>query len=429
MDLGTIKFVEMSDIIFEESKRGRIEYGDIDELAKSIKEQGLINPLTVYSTNLEPPYELLAGGRRYKALELLGATLVSVRVYDGELSDKEMKLIELYENLKRKDLTHIEVATMTSMVHETLQSIHGPKSPGRFSQGHSTRDTARLLGISQQTVNDNLKIAKVHRKFPELSLGEKKNASEALHTIKRLEHAIKVRTAQPEIFLSPLADCYVVGDFFTESINKECYSFIEVDPPYALDLQNSKDRHEGNDLQGYHDIPSGAYPKFIKDTIEQCTFAASKDAHIVFWLSFPWYELVFSTLRSNGWEVEPVPAIWYKTNSTGQTRLPQLRLATVAETFLYAKRGNARIFKEGHANVFPFPMVSSGKKIHPTERPYELMRDIITTFAFPGERILVPFAGSGVTIAAAWDLGHEVIGYDLNAASKQEFIVKFGEVA
>jgi ParB/RepB/Spo0J family partition protein len=424
MDLGTVKIVKMGDIIFDESTRGRVDYGDIGELAESIREEGLINPITVYSPSLLPPYELLAGGRRFKALCALGAELVSVRIYEETLTDKQKRIIELYENLKRKELSYIERANMTSLIHETLQSIHGPKLPGG-TQGHSTRDTARLLGVSQQTVNNDIKIAKIHSSLPELALEEKKNAAAALHTINRLEYAVQVRANNPEIASSNLAESYKVGDFFHSPLASGEFHFIEIDPPYAIDANSVMRHRERQDSGGYKEIHPSEYEDFIEALIKKCTLAAAKDSYLMIWTPPQWYLLVYQTLSASGWDVEHVPAIWYKTNSPGQTRNAEFWMGGSYEPFLYAKRGAVRLSREGRSNVFSYPILHPSRKIHPTEKPYDLMQDIINTFCHPNSSILVPFAGSGVTIAAASDLGHKVVGYDVNEAFRQDFITKF----
>jgi ParB/RepB/Spo0J family partition protein len=421
MDLGTVRILSMSDILFDESKRGRVDYGDIDDLARSIREQGLMEPLVVYSPTLVPPFELLAGGRRYKALQRLGATLVSVRIYDHELTDKEKRIIELYENLKRKELSHIERANMTFLIDETLKSIHGKKLPGP-GEGHSTRETARLLGVSQQTVNNDIKIAKAHSQFPELALGEKKNASAALHTINRLEYAIQARIDNPNISMTPLGESYILGDFFEAALPQGEFSFIEIDPPYGIDLGVIKKLGHAEE---YNEVTEDAYINFLDHLIEKCTNAAADNCYLVLWAPPQWYYHMYTILVDFGWDVDHVPALWFKNNSTGQSRSPEYWLGGSYEPFIYARRGNARIIKEGRSNVFSYPVIHPSYKVHPTEKPQELMRDIITTFCVPGGNILVPFAGSGVTIATAHTMGHSVIGYDLSVVYREAFLTKF----
>ena len=51
------------------------------------------------------------------------------------------------------------------------------------------------------------------------------------------------------------------------------------------------------------------------------------------------------------------------------------------------------------------------------------MDEILQTFARPGDRVLVPFAGSGKTLVAAWKLGMTPVGFDLAQQNKDSYIL------
>lgn len=82
--------------------RRRDEYGDLEGLAVSIRKHGLIQPIVLDDQN-----RLVAGGRRLKAVKNLGWEEIEVRSV-GELTDAELRELELEENLRRKDLTSYE---------------------------------------------------------------------------------------------------------------------------------------------------------------------------------------------------------------------------------------------------------------------------------------------------------------------------------
>ncbi|MHB8124697.1 MAG: ParB/RepB/Spo0J family partition protein [Desulfitobacteriaceae bacterium] len=83
-------------------KRIRMEYGEMQELADSIKEHGLLHPIVVDSQ-----YNLIAGGRRLLACSRIGMKEIEVKVL-GDLTTHELRVLELEENIKRKDLTELE---------------------------------------------------------------------------------------------------------------------------------------------------------------------------------------------------------------------------------------------------------------------------------------------------------------------------------
>lgn len=79
----------------------------IDELGKSIKENGLIEPLVVRQLKNEK-YEVVCGMRRYYALEKLKVN--EVECHMKSLTDEQAKLISLIENIQRENLTPMEEA-------------------------------------------------------------------------------------------------------------------------------------------------------------------------------------------------------------------------------------------------------------------------------------------------------------------------------
>ncbi len=89
----------------------------LNELANSIKENGLIQPIIVRKSSIIG-YELLAGERRFRAAKIAGLTEIPALV--KSLSDDEMMKQAIIENLQREDLNPIEEA-------ESYQNIKGEK--------------------------------------------------------------------------------------------------------------------------------------------------------------------------------------------------------------------------------------------------------------------------------------------------------------
>jgi ParB/RepB/Spo0J family partition protein len=98
--------------------------------------------------------------------------------------------------------------------------------------------------------------------------------------------------------------------------------------------------------------------------------------------------------------------------------------AKTYEMFFIASKGNPTIIKQGRTNTFLFNQVHPTHKIHETERPRDLIKEILETFCLPGSVILSPFLGSGNTILAAKDVGMSAFGYDREKEYKDRFIVR-----
>lgn len=91
----------------------------IAELADSIRESGLVQPLVV--RRVDGKYELIAGERRLRALKKLGMRTAKVVVHDA--TDQEVAELTLIENLQREDLTPLEEAEQ----YRLLQTRFGMK--------------------------------------------------------------------------------------------------------------------------------------------------------------------------------------------------------------------------------------------------------------------------------------------------------------
>jgi ParB family chromosome partitioning protein len=94
--------------------RRHFDEQQIEELAASIRERGLIQPLVVRKVN--GSFELIAGERRLRAVTSLGQTTVKVVVH--EATDQEVAELALIENLQRADLSPLEEAEQYRLLQE-----------------------------------------------------------------------------------------------------------------------------------------------------------------------------------------------------------------------------------------------------------------------------------------------------------------------
>ena len=111
------------------------------ELAQSIKEHGVLQPILVRPM-IYGGYQIVAGERRYRAARLAGLTEIPAII--RELSDSETMQIALIENLQRRDLSALEEARG----YQTLMKEYG------FSQ----EDVARTVGKSRSAVANMLRL-------------------------------------------------------------------------------------------------------------------------------------------------------------------------------------------------------------------------------------------------------------------------------
>ncbi len=133
-------------------QKGRRKVGDVTELANSIKEVGLLNPVTVVPTfdpeTFDPTFDLVAGLHRIEAHIFLGLTEIEANILPLQELDRE--LAELDENLIRNELTVLERAEQL----RRRKQLYEAKYP------QTVKGQAQALGMNRTlnkfNVNDNL---------------------------------------------------------------------------------------------------------------------------------------------------------------------------------------------------------------------------------------------------------------------------------
>lgn len=135
----------------------RIKFNEesINELAESIKEHGVIQPIVVRPVG--DRYEIIAGERRYKATTLAGLKTIPAIITD--LNDKDSAEVALIENVQRQNLTPIEEAISYKKI---------------LDMGYLTQeDLAEKLGKNQSTIANKLRLLNLDEEVQEALLNEK----------------------------------------------------------------------------------------------------------------------------------------------------------------------------------------------------------------------------------------------------------------
>ena len=114
--------VPLDKIIVAEGRR-KIDKKKLESLTESIKELGLINPISVTSD-----YTLIAGYHRLEAFRTLGKDEIPVMILD--LKDARAELAEIDENLIRNELSVLEQAECLKRRKEIYESIHPQTKKG-----------------------------------------------------------------------------------------------------------------------------------------------------------------------------------------------------------------------------------------------------------------------------------------------------------
>lgn len=141
---GGIVYLSTEDIVPNPVQpRKRFDGDGLEELSQSIRDYGILNPLSVRLRGSR--YELVAGERRLRAARLAGLKEVPCILLDVNMEDAS--LIALVENLQRRDLDFIEEA---NGINQLIRMF-----------GMSQEEAARRLGKSQSAVANKLRLLRL----------------------------------------------------------------------------------------------------------------------------------------------------------------------------------------------------------------------------------------------------------------------------
>ncbi|AMX00623.1 ParB/RepB/Spo0J family partition protein [Rummeliibacillus stabekisii] len=127
----------------------------LEELAQSIKEHGILQPIIVRKKRVK--YEIVVGERRFRAAQLAG--LVEVPAVIRELDDAQMMELAILENLQREDLSPIEEAEAYQSLLEALKLTQDQLSQRLGKSRPHIANHIRLLTLSsdiQHYINDGV---------------------------------------------------------------------------------------------------------------------------------------------------------------------------------------------------------------------------------------------------------------------------------
>lgn len=134
--------------------RQKFDEGSLAELARSVKEHGVIQPIIVRPAG--NAFELVAGERRLRAARLAGLAKIPAIVRD--VGPQEMAVLALIENLQREDLNVIEEARSYRRLLDEF----------KFTQS----EVGRLVGKGQSTISNKLRLLRLPERVQARVLGE-----------------------------------------------------------------------------------------------------------------------------------------------------------------------------------------------------------------------------------------------------------------
>lgn len=415
MTSGTFQSISIDSIIINRSERQRRDLTDIEELADSIARIGLIHPIVV-----TPELVLVAGERRFTAITSLGWTSVPAQ-FTTDLSELELGIIELEENIKRQAISWQDEALAVDKFHR-LRLQQDPEQ--------TLEKTAQELGQSQPNITKKIAVAK-----------EIQRGNGLVQNADKLSTAINITSREQSRRLASIGtiNTNLLDDFtgeetqvaerkvpllntdFIEWADAYCerpFNLLHCDFPYGVDMHKSG-QGANQEFGSYHDS-ADVYWQLLDCLGRNMDSLVAPSAHLIFWFSMDYYHDTVEALARMGWRVNPFPLIWWKSDNTGVIPDAQRGPRRVYETAFLASRGDRKLTPRGAVSNL-YAHAGRGKELHMNEKPVPMLSHFLSMLTDEYTHFLDPTCGSANAVKAAQALGaSSVLGIEKN----EEFFLR-----
>lgn len=432
MTSGNFTSVKIKSITVKpDRQRQDLDMTKVQELAESIKRNGLINPIVI-----SPDLLLVAGERRLKACTELGWDSIPAQ-FTNDLSPDELHAIELEENIRRVDLSWEEECQAVLDLHELYRSL---------DDEHTLKDTSTKAGISQNALLRKLAVARALRSGHEM-VCDAVNFSSAYNILSREAERAKANVelemsgatapdniSPEDVYAEPISEAEDEAAFEAEVISGpktttippvsttsftdwapaytgKKFNFLHCDFPYGIDADKF-DQGAAKKFGGYSD--SFETYETLLNTLEGAMENVVADsAHIIFWFSMVHYEYTIGRLRAMGWTIRPDPLVWLKSDNTGALPDPQRGPRRIYETALFGSRGDRKVVR-AVSNGFAYPAEKS-TRAHMSEKPQGMLTAFLRMVIDKHSHVLDPTCGTGNALRVAQELkARRVYGLEIN---------------
>jgi DNA modification methylase/ParB-like chromosome segregation protein Spo0J len=412
-----MRLTHSSTILVGERQRKEIGQKALDELKRSIVSKGLLHPPVLTSE-----LELVAGERRLRAMQQLHeegipfwcdqqqvpANNIPYLLIE-DLTSADLAEAELEENILRAPLTMLEEVQAKALIHE----LRKQQNPSQTIEA-TAAEISLVTGISQSGASRDLrKSLLIANNLSNPKVQRAKSKDEAYRALLDEAETVFQANLQKSVVKADLNHQLIHGDCLKElpKLANNLVSTIISDPPYGIkaDKQGKESNHY------YDDDPATALP--ICEAIIREGFRISRSRAILFMFCDVDHFIHLRTYAAqHAWTPWPKPLIWHK-GDNGHAPWGRAGFRRTYEMLLFAVKGQAELRTFGGKDVFDFPSVSRGDRLHAAEKPHDLLSHLISISTLPGELVLDPCAGSGSIIPAAVERNVRTICIERDHAS------------
>ena len=384
-------------IIVDEARQ-RSTLPNIPELAASINNLGLINPITVTPENV-----LITGERRLNACKSLGWMAIPVTVMEPE-DDLKRHVIELEENIKREPLDWRDYVRAVGQYKDQTEKTFAEMSDDlAISSSTLSRLVLVYNHLEDVVTEDNYTTAYnlIARKL------ERKRAAAEIELPEIVAHDAPRKSVPSPVTGSDTQIPIIHTDFLTwlPTYNGPGFNLFHCDFPYGIKTGT------GSGLAATRHAEYADTPDVYFDLLHafcQATHIRQPSAHLIFWFSMNYYHQTKEALEAAGWWVEPYPLIWMREAGKGIIPDSARTFRRLYETAFFASFGDRKILRS-RANIHLAPLTNT---YHPSQKPWLMLDNLFDALIDETTSLLDPTCGSGIAVITAKKHGATVLGLE-----------------
>lgn len=461
-----------------DSGRYRKDMGDLDGLADSIRTLGLIHPICINTKGI-----LIAGGRRLAAMrDILKMTEVPITYF--EFADEAtLRILELEENIRRKQTTWQEEVLAIADVH-SRHSINAALDSKKWTQ----KLTGELLNQSEAHISYALQLADLIRSgdkdilsaarmWDAINLLVKRRADESNKLVAKLTIPKGDPTAQAHALLAndlghgddifstaptapasgpaiggvsgslsddgempaapandsvviPLSRMLLHGDALKllAQFPDASVDHVITDWPYGIDMDNIQQSGGGlnvDSTRAEHDVSSN---EALHAAIVPLIFRVLKPGgFFITWTDFAQWQRGLDLVESVGFKAQRWPLTWVKTSHC-QNMSALVNFTKTTEIAMVCRKGNANLVNPQPTSHWIGGNDAEAQLLgHPFAKPFKLWEWLYSAVCLRGQTVLDPFAGRGSSTIAALQYGLSPVAIECNEEHHAGLVVNVSE--